>query len=125
MFRSFLFLLAGLATLGLQGCVVVPANGYGNAPANYYPQQAQQQNSCRHSGCASGYQAWCNGQQPMCSPVQGAPQTNGQGCIRTVYGYDCSGPGYRYQSPMIPPRMPRMSSDGSENDTDTPTYVDA
>lgn len=106
MFRSFFLLVTSLVVLGLQGCVVVPANGYGNVPANYRPQQAQ--NSCRHTGCASGYQAWCNGQQPMCSPVQGAPQANNQGCVRTVYGWDCSGPNYRYQPPVIPPQPRRM-----------------
>lgn len=44
----------------------------------------------------------------ICAQVQ---QNSYQGCPRTVYGSDCSGPNYRYQSPAIPPRMPRMSNE--------------
>ncbi len=103
MFRKFLMIAAGLATLGLQGCIVVPTNGYGQA-VNYRP--AVQQQACPAGSVQVGNNQYG---QPLCQWQNGAPSGLPRGCVRTVYGMHCSqADGYQLQQPVIPPPVRRM-----------------
>jgi hypothetical protein len=105
MYTKILVAVLVITTLILHGCVVVPANGYGQAAPHI-----TSSNYGRVQPCAPGSVAV--GRNPNGSLVCQWQNHNGQqgsglpnGCVRTVYGMHCSqADGYTLQQPQIPPR---------------------
>ncbi len=112
MYTKILVAIAAIATLALMGCD--NRHYVRQQPVVYAPTAGVV------VPCAPGSVAV--GRNPNGSFV--CQLQNNNGCVQTVYGSHCGGPNYRYQSPAIPPRMPRMSTDGGENDTDVPMIIE-
>lgn len=98
--RTIILIVTSFVSLGLSGCVVVPANGYGQQLVY------QQPPPCVQGTVDTGRRNQTGGRVcgiPQAYPSQ--PQGLPQGCVRTIYGTHCNqADGYVLQAPQVPGR---------------------